>query len=242
MLAMMAAMQEESAGLKRRMAIRDTVSENGCRIFLGRQNGKDALLAETGIGRESAERATRLILERYAVTGLISFGFAGALNPELRVGDIVLCATLRCGDGQSGPCHSDAALLSRPVPFQDGKIARWGQSVTVAQPASRPEARQALARASGADIVDMEGYWIARIASERQVPFLAVRAVSDTVRDRLVPLEDMLGSDGRPCRGKAIRYLVSHPDQLMILAGLYRSSRKARTSLTNFLVRLMERM
>ena len=66
----MAAMKEEVAGLKRHMAIEDTVAENGCRIFHGRQGGKEALLVQTGMGRERAEKAARFVLERYPVSPL----------------------------------------------------------------------------------------------------------------------------------------------------------------------------
>jgi hypothetical protein len=115
-----------------------------------------------------------------------------------------------------------------------------GKSVTVAQPAADPQAKRRLAQAFQADVVDMESYWIAMIASEKEVPFLAVRAVSDTFQERLPPFERMLGSDGKPDLTKIGLYAIFHPGQLANLVRFQRNSRIAGQNLTAFLSRFLE--
>jgi len=241
MLTLIAALKEELAGLKQRMTVEDTVAENGYQIFHSRQGGKETLLVQTGTGRERAERAVRFVLEHYPARAIISFGFAGGLTPELSVGEIILCSTLCCNDGPSDSCRPDADLFSRSLQICDGSITHQGKSVTVARPAPQPEVKRALAQAFQADVVDMESYWIARIANEKGVPFLAVRAVSDTVQERLPPVERMLGSNGEPDLRKIVFYSLFHPRQLVTLTRLHRNSRIARENLTTFLSQLMER-
>jgi adenosylhomocysteine nucleosidase len=113
--------------------------------------------------------------------------------------------------------------------------------VTVPKAAGSPEEKQDLGRAFQAHIVDMESYWIARLASERQIPFVAVRAISDTVRDTLPPLGDIVTPDGEWQWGKAISYFLSHPQYLRALLGLSWNVRIARRNLTLFADCLMAR-
>jgi hypothetical protein len=105
----------------------------------------------------------------------------------------------------------------------------------VAQAASTPEAKSALSKAFQADVVDMESYWIGRIASAREVPFLAVRAISDTLRDSLLPFSRFIDMNGKLLQQRAILYFLSHPQHLSKLFALSRSARRARKNLTAFL-------
>ena len=200
---MLAAMKEEVAGLKRHTVIEKAIAQNGYQVFQGKHGGKEVLLVQTGVGREKAEKAARYVLERFPVTALISFGFAGALTGELGIGDVIVCSTLCCGDGQSdSTCQSDAGLLAQSSQVRGGQARRQGKSVTVAQPASQPEVKRALAQTFQADVVDMESYWIARIAGESRVPFLAVRVISDTLQEKFRPWKKcLMPVVSRHCRG-----------------------------------------
>ena len=53
----------------------------------GQLNGRLALLAANGAGRENAAKTVRLAAERHSLSAVISTGFAGALDPALKVGD-----------------------------------------------------------------------------------------------------------------------------------------------------------
>ena len=57
--------------------------------------------------------------------------------------------------------------------------------------------KKALNQLYGADVVDMESYWIGKVCRERGVPFLAVRAISDMVNQRVWDPGDLNGSMDR---------------------------------------------
>lgn len=237
MLVLLTALREELGELRKRMAIEDAFARQDCPMYKGKYGKSDVLLAQTGMGKEKAERAAEFILGRYPVAALISLGFAGALAGGLRVGDIVICAKLHLGDESGKCCCSDAKLVSIAVQtLQDRDcMFRQGNSVTVARPVSGAKAKSALGRSFSAEVVDMEGYWIARMAADCQIPFLSVRAVSDDVEDTLPPFERFMDSGGAWHRKEAVLYFLSRPWQAVRLISLYRNARRARESLATFM-------
>ena len=233
------------------MILEEVFAWQRCRMYKGKYEKRDVLLLQTGIGRESAEIATKFILEHYPITTLLSLGFAGALTKKSKVGDIIICSTLHCANGltQRGPksgetYSSDASLVSLASHALEGTALRFsrGSSVTVTQLVSSPEAKRALGEAFGADIVEMESYWIARIAADRQVPFIAVRAISDSMQDSLLPFDQILTLNGEWQWKKAIPYFTSRPHHLTKLFTLYSNAQQARKSLTTVVNRLMVNM
>jgi len=251
MLALLGALKEEIKGLRRSMVLEETITQRGYHMYRGKYGNKAILLVQTGCGRERVERVTEFILEHYPITALISFGFGGALTEGLRVGDIILCSTLYCGNGQTNgeaelgnPYHSDASLVSLSLPALEREVVRLrpGTSVTVPQLVSRPEAKRALGQAFHADVVDMESYWIARITLARKVPFLAIRALSDAVQDGIPPFDQILDSDGRWRWQRAALYFLPRPQHLLKLFTLYQSTRQARKSLTALVDYLVVRL
>jgi len=248
MFALVGALKEEVADLQRRMSLAQDFAWRRCRIYRGKYGKRDVLLLQTGTGKESAEIATRFILEHYPVTTLISLGFAGALTRELKVGDIIICSTLHCASGLTQPApnsgetySSDGSLVSTLSQAIEGTRLRFshGSSVTVIQPVSRLEAKRTLGESFGADIVDMESYWVARIAAERRVPFLAVRAISDIMQDSRLPFDQILTLHGEWQWKMAVPYFTLHPQHLTKLFALYRDAREARKNLTTVVSRLV---
>jgi adenosylhomocysteine nucleosidase len=241
MLALVAAMKQEIMGLKRHMQIENAVSENGYKIFQGTLGDKEILLVQTGIGKERTEKALKVVLKNYHVTALISFGLAGGLSSELNVGDIVISSKLYSTDRQSFPYHSDTNLLSLALQNPRGDIVRMGKIVTTAQVASEPDEKRSLGLTYDADVVDMESYWIAKVADENKVPFLAIRGISDTYKEKLPPFEQLLEVNGRLRLLKVILFFLSHPGQIILLARLYQNSKRSEANLANFIARFIER-
>ncbi len=103
---------------------------------------------------------------------LVIAGVAGALDPALRPGDLVVASDVRA-DGDTIPCATD---LAGAIGARVGPIA---SVVRVAGPADK----RRLA-ASGAIAIDMESYWLAAGAGER--PVAVVRAIVDRADRRLL--------------------------------------------------------
>jgi adenosylhomocysteine nucleosidase len=242
MIALLGALREEVSDLRRHMSLVEILAEPACHMYRGEHRGRDVLLVQTGVGRQKAETATELVLGRYTVTALVSFGFAGALAEQLKVGDMVICSTLHYATGPQQEAtrprsyRSDERLLRLASQALEDTGLRpcIGSGVTVPKVVSSPDEKQELGRAFQAHIVDMESYWIARIASDMQIPFVAVRAISDTEHDTLPPFDEILTPESEWQWGKAISYFLRHPQHLTALLGLSRNVRAARRNLTVF--------
>ncbi len=143
---------------------------------------------------------------------LLSSGVAGALDPALAVGAIVL-------DGHPDlvqrllRCLPDAAI---------GRIVGGDHIVATA-------AEKRVLHAEGAIVTDMESHIAARVAARHGLPFAALRIISDTARETL-PLAARIGMrpDGGMALGAVLASLARHPVQL---PALIRTGRNAGTAL-----------
>jgi 4-hydroxy-3-methylbut-2-en-1-yl diphosphate reductase len=107
-------------------------------------------------------------------------GLCGAVDPDLRAGDIVLATELRSEETGTIPCPGSALLLD---PLRRlGFSAKQGPVYCSPGVLSREE-RLAL-RPTGVVAVEMESAWIARAAGDR--PLAVLRVVVDTADRRLV--------------------------------------------------------
>jgi adenosylhomocysteine nucleosidase len=245
-IALFGALRPEVSLLQKRMVLEQAIIQPHGRLFKGKHSHRDILLLQTGMGQEKAERAARFVLERYPFTALISFGFAGALSRELKAGDLILCRKLHCGARPvvAEACYSDSGLLTLAgrAGIETGVRLHQGSSVTVARLAAKSQEKRVLGLIFGAEVVDMESYWLARLASARKIPFLAVRAISDTLTQSLPPFDRFLNADGELLWPETILYFLAHPEALAKLYGVYVNMRQARTNLTSFLEALIPRL
>jgi hopanoid-associated phosphorylase len=150
---------------------------------------------------------------RGGIAGVISFGLCGALDPALKVGDVVVGEAVADADG-SHP--ADAAWAERLLAGTPG--ARLGVIARAEQIIGSPEEKTQLRTATGAMAVDLESYIVARLARWFGVPFAVLRAVSDAA-DRALPHAARvgLGPDGRPAIGAVFASLRAHPWQIPAL-------------------------
>lgn len=243
MLALLGAFEQEIADLRRRMVIQEVVAERHCKLYRGKFENRDALLVKTGMGKERAESATKFILERYPVAAVISLGFAGALAPELRIGDVVICSTLYC-DSRAEVFASDAHLLSLASQGPAGIAARSciGSSVTVLHLEASPQKMHELRGTFHAHIVDNESYWIASIASASTIPFIVIRSISDDMQHSVQPFDQILTADGELLWKKAVLCFLSHPWYLVNVFTLFRNTRLAKRNMATFISHLVTKI
>ncbi|HHT9120957.1 MAG TPA: phosphorylase family protein, partial [Candidatus Hypogeohydataceae bacterium YC41] len=64
--------------------------ENGLLFFPGSLEGCPVVLTASGIGPERAEKATRKLLELFSIKTILSLGYAGALRPGAKTGELVI--------------------------------------------------------------------------------------------------------------------------------------------------------
>ena len=180
-----------------------------------------------GIGPECARRAAEAIIVKYSPDLLISAGLAGALAPELRVGETIFPSTVV--DTQDGSRHQtvirDAALsgssLARTV------LASYPEVASVAQ-------KQQLAKSYGAHAVDMEAAAVARAAQAHNLSFLAIKAISDD-SDFELPEMSRFIRDGKFLTKRFILHVALRPWLWLKMIRLARNTQLASHSLCAWL-------
>lgn len=245
MIAVMSALEEEMRHWKNGMSVSKNYDHPGWRVYEGKRNNQNCLLVLTGMGKERAEKATNFMLKNFPVRTLISTGFGGALNEKTRAGDVIICSRLNYEDrGNSRQVKSltcDSVLVSLASHLMHGADFQTlnGNGVTVSEICCTPDDKCRLGRDFSADVVDMESYWIGRIATEQRIPFLAVRSIFDTVKDDMSAVTHFT-VDGKIKPFKALSHFVCHPGQWKQTASYSRNFNKAAKNLAMLLDNLVQ--
>ncbi len=173
------------------------VRVGGTAYTCGELAGRPVVLGLLGIGPVRAARSAEHAVADFAPSAVIVVGIAGGISHELHVADVAIPARWARHDERDTAWFSvDPALLAaarsvHPVlrRCDEAQVCATapgvdvgGNGVTgatfVADPAVGEELRERL----GADVTDMETAAVASVAHRREVPFVAIRAVSDLVR------------------------------------------------------------
>ena len=181
MIAVTFALPAESQEFLRSLGNKSRVDRNGIRTIRGSSNHRAVEVLHTGVGEKVCRQRMAKFL---SATGrirrgekdqhfhyLISAGFAGALNDDLQIGDLLLAENFSTVD----PSETPALLSGSPI--------RIANLLTVAALIDSREERNKLALTSGAAAVDMETEFIARACAARGIPLLSLRVISDTPRN-----------------------------------------------------------
>ena len=179
-----------------------------------------------GIGSRAARRAADEGYKEFdgEVSLFVSTGIAGALVPELNVGDVLQPAEI-VDEADSLTIHSAA-----------GK----GKLVSSGAVASR-EIKQILARRFAAEAVDMEAYAVADVAQLYHVPFLAIKAISDEFDFPMPPLGRFVSEEGQFQTASFMAYILIRPWLWRRVLSLGRNSQKASLALTKPLTDVVSR-
>ena len=200
-LAIVAALEREVRPLVK--SWRATEKEHDGRRFRFFENGEVVLVCG-GIGPVAARRAAEAVIALFEPNILCSAGFAGALDPKLRVGDLIRPSTvINAGDG------------SRTlVEDGDGVLVSLG---SVASPAQKSKLRESF----GAGTVDMEAAAVARSADARGKEFTVVKAISDEMDFEFPAIERFVDAEGKFSERRFALYASIRPwlwPQVMRLA------------------------
>ena len=182
-----------------------------------------------GIGRAVGERVAEL-LDAAPCPLLVSLGYAGALAPELHPGDLVVVNSYLYGAHIPIPDNSHATRAAALL-REAGRPVLEGPVLTVDAPLLSPQAKRRAHHASGALVVDMEGFWIANSAARRGVPLIGIRAVLDEACYPLPSFVATLVADGGRREWVHAARAMSHPSALRSLLLLALKSRDASRAL-----------
>ncbi len=190
------ALPEEAARLRARLGIRERPAVGRLvRFERGRVEGG---IFCTGMGGEEAAGRLTTLLEVGRPDGLLASGFAAGLRPDLALGDLFVA-------DQWKEATWLKSLVAR-LTHRGGRVQR-GTLWTVKDPIESAGAKGRLASETGAGAADMETAELAQVASRFGVPFVSIRAISDTLgQDLPVPLP--VWFDRKRQRPKVVRLLL----------------------------------
>ncbi len=170
---------------------------------------------QSGIGREPGISATRALVKCERPDVLISTGLAGALVAGIAVADVFRVGKVI--DGQTGDTFRTVSgttvLVSAP---------------TIVDQAAKSQLRERYA----AELVDMEAAAVARVALENDIPFVAVKSVSDEFVFPMPPFARFVSSEGELATAKFVLHAAMRPETWPALLRLAQNSAKASRSLS----------
>ena len=185
----------------------------------------------SGDGRNLAAKLTAAIVEARSLVrgcpGIISFGVAGGLAPQLRPGTCVVGSAVLSGSNRM-PTNPDwSRKLLQTIPD-----AVSGMLLGVPAPIAHPDEKRALYVKTGAIAVDMELHIVAAVALAHEVPVAAIRVITDPAK-RALPTSAVaaMRSNGTTNIGAMLRSVLREPRELPALLQTALDARAARATL-----------
>jgi hopanoid-associated phosphorylase len=176
-------------------------------------------------------RQMMLSFDPASIRGIVSFGVAGGLNPALRSGDIVIASEIISADDRwATEPELTENLIAMPAKRRRSVVP--GVLVGVEQVVTGQLGKAALRATTGADAVDMESHIAARYASDNNLPFAAVRVISDPSHRALPELtKNAIKPNGNVDMWKVMRGIARNPKTIPHLISTGRDFNRALRSL-----------
>ncbi len=196
-IGLIGAMDEEIELLLAGMEQSEEITRAGVRYVKGTFQGKSVVVCKSGVGKVNAAVTTQILIDQFGVSKVLFTGVAGAVHPDLNIGDIVISTECIQHD-------FDVSALGYPrgvIPYQEvsafpaneqlvalaeqacrevsvgnyilGKILSGDQFI-----ASRDTVAWLRDEMDGA-CVEMEGASVAQVCYMNGVPFVVIRSMSD---------------------------------------------------------------
>ena len=210
--AIITACAHEAALVRRRLRVQRQATGTAGLVWQGVLHQQDVVLLQCGMGPERAAQAVLWLGQHYQLAGVLSVGFAGALQAELRPGDALLVTHILAQDEAApsasltaGGIRPDARLahIAAMAVAQAAVVSHTGALLSTTAVAAPAAVKQALGQRSGALAVDMESYSVGQMAAQNHIPFAVLRTIFDTAREHMaLPVEACITADGslRPLR------------------------------------------
>jgi len=164
--------------------------------YEGTYNGKELVVAYSKIGKVFATLTATSLIEKFECDILLFSGVAGAISPDLNIGDLIIADGLVQHDlditafghpygyvPEGEVCIlTDLALRNiakevakeKELKLVEGIIATGDQFV------ADPERKEWISKTFKADALEMEGAAVAVVCDSLKVPFFILRAISDS--------------------------------------------------------------
>jgi adenosylhomocysteine nucleosidase len=225
MIAVTFALPTESSEFLRRLKNKSHGDRNGMRIIRGKIDNHEIEVFHTGVGEKACRKRVAKFLQDQQFDLLISAGFAGALNEQFKVGDLLLAKNF-----------STIELNNRRKFFSSLPIHEV-DLLTVSEMIDSSEKRLEIAQTSGAAAVDMETEFIAGACANHGIPLLSLRVISDTLDEPFpAPSKVLFDIEQQRTRFPTLAtFFLAHPNHVPRLIQFARRIARARKILTGAL-------
>jgi nucleoside phosphorylase len=226
MIAVTFALPAESSEFLRRLRDKSHCDRNGIATIRGKIGDREVEVLHTGVGERACRQRLGKFLENQQLDFLISSGFAGALNDELQVGDLLLAKNFSTVD-----LNEKRSSVSRlPIHMAD--------LFTAPTLSDSSDERTKIARTTGAAAVDMETEFIARGCAAHGIRLLSLRVITDTPRNPFPAPAHVLFDVGtqRTSLTKLASFFLTHPNRIPRLLQFARKIAHARKTLADAIV------
>lgn len=233
---LVAALKDEVRPLQSKMVIDATIHFKPATLYRGQFQNKEVDLLVTGIGRARVEKGLEQALSLATPSLILCVGYAGGASPVAGTGTLVLAE--RVVEEKSGTIlPAEEGLLKRAKELcEKGSISyQIGGVVTVEKVIHLPHEKADMGVTNRSIAIDMEGAVVARVASERKIPWLVVKAVLDPMEMVVPSLEDCVEETGEANPMKLMEHVLRTPKDLMQLPALQYQASQARGAIHQFL-------
>lgn len=218
MIGIIGAMKEEKDAILSLMQNVEHIQHYGVKFYLGTINNRSCILSKSGVGKVNAARTTQIMIDKFTPEYIINIGSAGALEPSLEIGDIVISdyciqhdaditafghpkgyiAGLRYIEADAGLIEKCRKAIEQSLDnkykIHIGTVASGDQFI------SSLEKKQELHKDFNAWCAEMEGAAIAQVCHLCQVPFVIIRSISDkAVQGNAMEFKEFLKLSSERC-------------------------------------------
>lgn len=196
-------------------------TRKGIHFWAQRTEEEEWIAACAGAGQDAATRAFAAIEEGGPIDLVFSVGWAGALRAEIPPGTAHnMAGVIDVCTGERFHCDAGAGELWLAT---SPKVAPYTE-------------KRRLTSAYNAALVDMEAAAIARLAAMREIPFYAIKGVSDGVDDHLPDFNRFLTGDGRFQLARFTLFAAFSPWYWPALLRMGENSKRASRSIAESLL------
>jgi adenosylhomocysteine nucleosidase len=191
------AMQEEVERFKEVINRSEETAVASISFTRGMMFDRQVVLCRSGVGKVNAAMTTQILIDRFGIDYLIFTGVAGAVDPSLNIGDMVISTECQQHDidatalgFQRGEIPFAKNSLFRADPFlielaesyqpkdKNVRLVR-GKVLSGDQFVADREYVSYLYQHFGGSCVEMEGAAVAQVCHLNDIPFLIIRSISD---------------------------------------------------------------
>lgn len=221
----------EAGELLKRCTQKEQFTVAGLDCTLANLGGRPILVALVGMGPIRSEHNARIIFQYFRPKAVVLAGYGGALVPQMHVGQVVISNNFT-----SDSVQPFLRILSG---FDFATFCTTDEVI------GTPQRRTEYAEATQSQVVEMETASVADIALARELPFMAVRVISDDYQQVLPTGALAAGFDpdkARPTPLKLLAYLATHPREFSPFKHFVSGLSLARKNLTSFLQQLNDEL